>query len=85
MDRGAAAGTKGVEVGAAREQPRDRAVRGLVGEGLQQRAIAAVRAVDLHATIHCALGINPAEEVYTSDNRPAPITDGGSPVRELFA
>jgi hypothetical protein len=40
---------------------------------------------DLHATIHCALGINPAEEIYTSDNRPVPITDGGSPVRELFA
>lgn len=40
---------------------------------------------DLHATIHCALGINPAEELYTSDNRPVPITDGGSPVRELFA
>lgn len=39
---------------------------------------------DLHATIHCALGINPAEELYTSDNRPVPITDGGSPVRELF-
>lgn len=40
---------------------------------------------DLHATIHCALGINPAEELYTPDNRPVPITDGGSPVRELFA
>jgi hypothetical protein len=39
---------------------------------------------DLHATIHCALGVNPAEELYTSDNRPVPITDGGTPVRELF-
>lgn len=44
-----------------------------------------VSVADLHATIHCALGINHAEELYTSDNRPVPITDGGSPVRELFA
>ncbi len=39
---------------------------------------------DLHATIHCALGINPAKELYASD-RPVPITDRGEPVRELFA
>ena len=38
---------------------------------------------DLHATIHCALGINPAKELYASD-RPVPITDMGQPVRELF-
>lgn len=37
---------------------------------------------DLHATIHCALGINPAEELYAGD-RPVPITDGGQPIREL--
>jgi hypothetical protein len=37
---------------------------------------------DLHATIHCALGINPAKELYDGD-RPVPITDMGSPVREL--
>ncbi len=38
---------------------------------------------DLHATIHCALGINPKEELY-ADDRPVPITDQGEPVRELF-
>ena len=38
---------------------------------------------DLHATIHCALGIDPSEELYAGD-RPVPITDGGKPVRELF-
>ena len=39
---------------------------------------------DLHATIYCALGINPRKEVYTPDERPLPITDGGTPVAELF-
>ena len=39
---------------------------------------------DLHATIHCALGINPREEIFAG-NRPVPITDDGEPVRELFA
>jgi hypothetical protein len=38
---------------------------------------------DLHATIHCALGIDPHEELYAG-NRPVPITDQGQPVRELF-
>jgi Protein of unknown function (DUF1501) len=39
---------------------------------------------DLHATIHCALGIDPSEELYTNDDRPVPITDMGKPVTELF-
>ncbi len=39
---------------------------------------------DLHATIHWALGIDPAKELYAGD-RPVPITDGGVPVREVFA
>lgn len=38
---------------------------------------------DLHATIHCALGINPTAELYAGE-RPVPITDGGQPIRELF-
>ena len=38
---------------------------------------------DLHATIHCALGVNPATELYDGD-RPVPITDQGRPIRELF-
>ncbi len=40
---------------------------------------------DLHATICWALGINPSEELYTPDDRPVPITDGGKPIDELFA
>ena len=39
---------------------------------------------DLHATIHACLGINPREELYSGD-RPVPLTDGGTPVQELFA
>ncbi|MDF1746356.1 MAG: DUF1501 domain-containing protein, partial [Gimesia sp.] len=38
---------------------------------------------DLHATIYCALGIDPSEELHSGD-RPVPITDMGQPVRELF-
>ena len=38
---------------------------------------------DLNATIHCALGINPAKELFHGD-RPVPITDRGIPVVELF-
>lgn len=40
---------------------------------------------DLHATIHCALGINSREELFDANDRPVPITDGGEPVRELFS
>jgi hypothetical protein len=39
---------------------------------------------DFHATIHHALGIDPAKELY-ADNRPVPITDGGKLIAELFA
>lgn len=39
---------------------------------------------DLHATIHCALGIDPAKELRDAE-RPVPITDLGQPIRELFA
>jgi hypothetical protein len=39
---------------------------------------------DLHATIHCALGINAAKNLYAGE-RPVPITDNGEPIRELFA
>jgi hypothetical protein len=38
---------------------------------------------DLFATIHHALGIDVATELYAGD-RPVPITDGGTPIRELF-
>ncbi len=38
---------------------------------------------DFHATIHAALGIDPATELYDGD-RPVPITDQGNPIAELF-
>jgi hypothetical protein len=38
---------------------------------------------DYHATIHAALGINPAHELFDG-SRPVPITDGGKPVAALF-
>jgi len=40
---------------------------------------------DLFATICCTMGVNPAEELYTTGDRPVPITDGGKPVVELFS
>lgn len=39
---------------------------------------------DFHATIHCALGINPNKVLYAG-SRPVPITDRGKPVHEIFA
>jgi hypothetical protein len=39
---------------------------------------------DFHATIHTALGIDPAKELHDGP-RPVPITDGGNPIRALFA
>ena len=39
---------------------------------------------DFHATIHTALGINPAKELRTPDGRPVPITDRGQALAELF-
>jgi hypothetical protein len=38
---------------------------------------------DFHATVHCALGIDPAKELFDGP-RPVPITDGGTPARALF-
>lgn len=38
---------------------------------------------DFHATIHAALGINPALELFDG-SRPVPITDQGKPVTALF-
>ena len=39
---------------------------------------------DFHATIHAALGIDPAHELV-AESRPVPITDGGQPVKALFS
>ncbi len=38
---------------------------------------------DMHATIHCAMGVNPEKFLYDED-RPVPITDRGQPVRSIF-
>jgi hypothetical protein len=38
---------------------------------------------DFHATIHAALGTNPAEELYDGA-RPVPLTDSGRPIARLF-
>ncbi len=38
---------------------------------------------DFHATIHAALGINPAHELIAG-TRPVPITDNGTPIAPLF-
>ena len=40
--------------------------------------------VDFHATIHAAMGIDPAHELMDG-SRPVPITDGGKPVAALFS
>ena len=40
---------------------------------------------DMHATMHCALGIDPSFELTADGDRPVPITDMGQPIRELFA
>jgi hypothetical protein len=39
---------------------------------------------DFHATIHAALGIDPAKELLDG-SRPVPITDGGVPIARLFS
>lgn len=39
---------------------------------------------DFHATIHAALGIDPAHELLDG-SRPVPITDGGTPIAKLLS
>jgi uncharacterized protein (DUF1501 family) len=39
---------------------------------------------DFHATIYATLGIDPDKSLYGGP-RPVPITDGGRPIRALFA
>lgn len=39
---------------------------------------------DFHATIHAALGVDPAHELFDG-SRPVPITDQGKPIEALFA
>lgn len=39
---------------------------------------------DFHATIHCALGIDPHKNLFAG-SRPVPITDRGRPITRLFS
>ena len=39
---------------------------------------------DFHATIACAMGVDPSEELYAGE-RPVPLTDHGKPIRKLFS
>jgi hypothetical protein len=39
---------------------------------------------DFFATIHAAVGVDPAKNLHDGD-RPVPITDGGRPIRAMFA
>lgn len=57
-----------------------------VTDGLGKKIIEQpVSIPDFHATIHCALGIDPSKELRTPDHRPVPITDEGKPVTSLFS
>ena len=38
---------------------------------------------DFHATIACAMGVDPNEELYAGE-RPVPLTDHGKPIHQLF-
>jgi hypothetical protein len=38
---------------------------------------------DFHATIHAAMGIDPAKNL-TAGSRPVPVTDGGKPIDALL-
>jgi hypothetical protein len=43
-----------------------------------------VSVADWHATIYAAMDINPAKELFDSNERPVPITDGGKSIKQLF-
>ena len=58
----------------------------VIGESDELGSKIATRPVsvpDLHATLYCALSVDPSKELYDG-NRPVPITDQGQPITELF-
>ncbi len=57
---------------------------GLTDELAKEMESRQVSIPDFHATIACALGINPSQELYAGE-RPVPLTDHGNPIVELFA
>ncbi|MEZ5399748.1 MAG: DUF1501 domain-containing protein [Bryobacteraceae bacterium] len=59
-------------------------VVGATDELARKPVTAPVSVPDFHATIHCALGIDPHKNLYAGE-RPVPVTDHGTPLSELFA
>jgi hypothetical protein len=60
--------------------------RGAYGETdhLSDKIVAdRVSVPDFHATIHAAMGIDPAKNL-SAGSRPVPVTDGGKPIRALL-
>ena len=62
---------------------RHRGAYGTTDETGKRIAADPVSIPDFHATIHAALGIDPAKELHDGP-RPVPITDGGMPIPALF-
>lgn len=62
---------------------RHRGAFGLTDELSKKIVENAVSIPDFHATIHAALGIDPAKEIFDG-SRPVPITDAGKPIEALF-
>ena len=52
-----------------------------LAQRIQQRPVSVP---DFLATICAALNIDPARDLFDSNNRPVPITDSGQPMKELF-
>lgn len=63
---------------------RHRGAHGVTDELAKKVVSNPVSIPDFHATIHAALGIDPAKELFDGP-RPVPITDGGTPIRALFS
>jgi hypothetical protein len=61
-----------------------RGAYGVTDDACKQIVENPVSIPDFHATVHAALGIDPAKELHDGP-RPVPITDGGKPVTALFA
>ncbi|MEZ5355695.1 MAG: DUF1501 domain-containing protein [Bryobacteraceae bacterium] len=59
-------------------------VVGVTDELAKKAVTKPVTVPDFHATIHCALGIDPHKNLYAGE-RPVPITDHGQPLVELFS
>jgi hypothetical protein len=63
---------------------RHRGAYGVTDELSKKAVENPVTVPDFHATIHAALGIDPANDLVNA-SRPVPITDGGRPIAALFS